>query len=104
MIGRRGMNDVRAVRARHVAARAIVVRAACQPRWLRKPATPIGVALQAAIPVVTHPFLRCGSSMRVMAGDALHPALAGAETAALVHLLDLADEPGDLPAPGPDED
>ena len=53
----------------------------------------IGVALQAAPPVVGDLLSGFGQPMRIVAGCAPQRTLARAEAAALVHLFDLADEP-----------
>ena len=50
------------------------------------------MALQAALPVVGDPLTGFGQPMRIVAGCASQRALARAEAAALVHLLDLANE------------
>ncbi len=93
MIRRGGMDDVGAARARHVAADAIVVAAPLQADRRRQSTAPIGVALQAATPEIGHLLLGRRQPMRIVAGDAAESALAGEEATALVHLLDLADEP-----------
>ena len=93
MIDRRGMNDVGGPRPRHVAADAVILAAPLPTDRRRQPAAAIGVTLQATVPVIAHPLLRGRQPMRIVAGDATEPAVTGAEATALVHLLDLADEP-----------
>ena len=88
-----GMDDVGAARARHMAAHAVVVAAPFQPDGRREATALIGVALQAAPPVVGDLLTGFGQPMRIVAGCASQRALARAEAAALVHLLDLANEP-----------
>src|SRR5439155_21504580 len=53
---------------------------------------PIGVALQAALPVIGHRLPGCRELMRIVAGNASESPPTRAEAAAFVHLLDLADE------------
>ena len=86
------VGDVAAFRARHVAAGTIIVGASRQPdvRW--QAATPIGVAFLASLSVISHALFGRGELVRIMAGDTAKLSFAGAEAAALVHLLDLADE------------
>ena len=92
MVRSRDVGDVAAFRARHVAAGAIIVRASCQPDVRRQTATPIGVAFLASLAVIGHALFGGGELVRVMARDTAKPSFTGAEAAALVHLLDLADE------------
>jgi hypothetical protein len=92
MVRGRDVGDVAAFRARHVAAGAIIVGASRQPDGRRQLATLIRVAFLAPLPVISHALFGRGELVRVMARDTAQPSFAGAEAAALVHLLDLADE------------
>ena len=87
------MDDVGTARARHMAAHAVVVAAPFQPDSRREATALIGVALQAAPAVVGDLLSGFGQPMRIVAGGASQRALARAEAATLVHLLDLANEP-----------
>ena len=79
------------LQSRHVTTGTIIIPASLQPGLRREAATPIGVALQAAVPVIGHLLNGCGLLMRVVTGNAPEPATTGAEAAALMHLLNLAD-------------
>jgi hypothetical protein len=86
------MSVIGAVRARHVAADAIIGRLPFQPYIQRQSATLIGVAFQASFAEIGDPNLARGQYVRIMAGDTPEAAPTGAEATALVHLLGLARE------------
>ena len=62
------------------------------PDVRREAATLVGVALQATIPEIGHPFLRCRKYVRIVTGDAPESTLAGAVATTVVHLLGLTGE------------
>jgi len=76
-----------------MASDAVVVAAPSLPDCHREATTPIDVALQAALPEVGDLHSGFGQPMRIVAGDTPKAASARAKAAALVHLLDLVDEP-----------
>ena len=93
MIGRGEMGVVGSSGLRHVAGEAIVVAIAFQADLLREATAPIRVAFEAT-PSIVRRFLRGRrQDMRIVAGDASEPTLAGKKATAIVHLLDLAAEP-----------
>ena len=60
VIGRRGMDHVGAPQSRHVANGTIIIPASLEPGLRGEAATPIGVALQAAVTVIGYLLLGCG--------------------------------------------
>ena len=75
-----------------MAADAIIGGCLFLPDVRREAATLFGMALQATIPEIGQPFLRCRQYMRIVTGDAPESTLAGEEATTVVHLLGLAGE------------
>ncbi len=93
MVRRGAMEDIGAARSRQMASDAVVVAASSLPDCLRELTAPIDVALQAALPEVGDLLAWFGQPMRIVAGDTPKAASTRAEATALVHLLDMVDEP-----------
>ena len=91
VVGRRRVGDVRHGRTRHVARDAVVAPPPGLPLGRRQRAAPLFVARQATLAVVGGLRRRRGQPVRVVARNATELALALAETAARLHLLDVPD-------------
>ena len=87
------VGDIGGRRTRQMAANAVVVAASRQPVFLRQATALFLVALQAALAEVGGLLPAFWQPMRIVAGDTPKAAFARTEAAALVHLLDLIDEP-----------
>src|SRR5271167_2815579 len=93
MVRRGAMEDIGTAQSRQMASDAVVVAASRLPDCHREATTPIDVALQAALPEVGDFLAWFGQPMRIVAGDTPKAASTRAEATALVHLLDMVDEP-----------
>ncbi len=93
MIRRDAMEDIGAARTRQVASDAVVNAASRLPDCRRKATALIDMALQAALPEVGYLFPGFGQPVRIVAGDTPKAASARLKATALVHLLDMVDEP-----------
>ena len=91
------MGDVAGGKTLHVAGDAVVPRRCLDPLGVRLAAGLVLVTRLTTAAVECHPFRRCRHGMRIVAGSAAQPAGTGLETAALIHLLDVADGPAARP-------
>src|SRR5581483_9386917 len=93
MIGAGRMGNIRTRITRHMAIDATVRRRLLQAFAQREAATVLLVTAQAGLSVMSHALLGRRTLVRIVAGNAANLVLlvAALETAALVHLLDMAD-------------
>ena len=87
------MEDIGGAQTRQVASDGVVIAAPSLPDCRRKATALIGVALQAAPPEVGDLLSGFGQPVRIVAGDTPKAAFTRLKATALVHLLDVVDEP-----------
>src|SRR4051794_37146957 len=87
MVGQGSVGDIRGPQTWHVATNAIRVASICISCRPRQAAATVGVACEAAFPVVGGPRGGLGQAVRVVARNASQAAFASAVATARAHLL-----------------